>query len=562
MPVNIHGAEYPIKKIFSNDFVFSIPLYQRPYAWETEQAGELLEDLLAFMGETNDPIDELEPYFLGSIVLIKGDGPEADVVDGQQRLTTLTILLAALRSRIPEKYANAITPYLYEQGDPILGTSNRYRLKVRSLDAEFFQKHIEAEGAILKLADLKDALLPTDSQKNMRDNGLHFLKKLDELEENRRVRLVQFIIMRCFMVVVSTPDLDSAYRIFSVLNDRGMDLSHSDILKSELIGKVPEAQRAVYNSKWESKEVDLGREAFRNLFAHIRMIAVKRKPQKALLKEFGLYVLKKDTDPCEFIDNVLLPYAEAYDIIKNTNHVSTAGAEQVNDLLTWLNRINNADWVPSAILFYSTNKNNQAKLVKFFTDLERLAAGMMIYGTYATQRMERYGLLLNAIENGDDLYTPDSPLQLKPKEKSDILYELNGDLYQHRTFRLYVLLRLDAALSEGTASYNYPILTVEHILPQNPAANSKWLEWFPDAKEREGFTHQLGNLALLSRRKNSSASNYEFSHKKDQYFSTAGGVTPFVLTNQVIHQIAWTPEIIQQRQQQLVSCLKSLWRLD
>lgn len=87
-PVNIHGSEYPIKKVFSNDFVFTVPLYQRPFAWTTEHGGELLEDLIAFMGDGNESVDEIDPYFLGSVVLIKGDSPDAHIIDGQQRLTT------------------------------------------------------------------------------------------------------------------------------------------------------------------------------------------------------------------------------------------------------------------------------------------------------------------------------------------------------------------------------------------------------------------------------------------------------------------------------------------
>ncbi len=96
--VKIQATEYPIQKVFSNDFVFTIPLYQRPYAWTTEQAGELLQDLIVSLGDGNEPIDDINPYFLGSIVLIKADKPDAQVVDGQQRLSTLTILLSALRT--------------------------------------------------------------------------------------------------------------------------------------------------------------------------------------------------------------------------------------------------------------------------------------------------------------------------------------------------------------------------------------------------------------------------------------------------------------------------------
>jgi uncharacterized protein with ParB-like and HNH nuclease domain len=75
--MNIRGSEYPIKKIFSDDFVFTIPLYQRAYAWTTEESEELLQDLMRAMGSGEEPLEDLPPYFLGSIVLIKGDEPNA-----------------------------------------------------------------------------------------------------------------------------------------------------------------------------------------------------------------------------------------------------------------------------------------------------------------------------------------------------------------------------------------------------------------------------------------------------------------------------------------------------
>src|SRR5437764_2961102 len=141
--VNIQGQEYPIQKIFSDDFFFTIPLYQRPYAWTTEQAEELFDDLLIFAGDSREQIEELNPYFLGSIVLIKGEKPEALVVDGQQRLTTLTILLSTIRALVQTKFADALTPFLYQEGSLITGTSNRYRLRIRERDDEFFRQYIQ-----------------------------------------------------------------------------------------------------------------------------------------------------------------------------------------------------------------------------------------------------------------------------------------------------------------------------------------------------------------------------------------------------------------------------------
>jgi uncharacterized protein with ParB-like and HNH nuclease domain len=366
----IHGAEFPVRKIFSNDFNFNIPLYQRPYSWTTEQAGELVDDLISFIGsDTSVSIDNISPYFLGSIVLIKDEGlPDGEVVDGQQRLTTLTILLSALRHTITTaKFASAMTDYLYEEGNPLEGNPNRYRLTLRERDADFFRTHIQDEGEIVKLKSL-DAGQLSDSRQNIRGNALLYLDLLEKLPDEQRVRLAQFIVKNCLLVVVSTPDLDSAYRIFSILNDRGMDLSHSDILKSEIIGQIPPGEQENYNESWEDAEEQLGRDAFSDLFGHIRMIYRKQKGRESVLKEFREHVVKGVNNSKKLIDDVLIPFSDAFTTIQTAGYESTAGAEQVNQMLKWLNRIDNFDWVPSALLFLARNKSNPEKLFHFFSD--------------------------------------------------------------------------------------------------------------------------------------------------------------------------------------------------
>src|SRR5690242_16420558 len=96
--MTIHGSEYPVKKIFSDDFFFTIPRYQRPYSWTTEQSEELYQDLLRAIHDFKGPVEEVAPYFMGSILLIKDENPPSEIIDGQQRLTTLTMLLSAIRS--------------------------------------------------------------------------------------------------------------------------------------------------------------------------------------------------------------------------------------------------------------------------------------------------------------------------------------------------------------------------------------------------------------------------------------------------------------------------------
>ena len=106
--------------------------------------------------------------------------------------------------------------------------------------------------------------------------------------------------------------MTSAYRIFSVMNDRGLDLSVTDILKAEIIGDLSsESEQRTYANKWEDVEQELGRERFSSLFAHMRSVYAKAKQRRALQEEFREYVLKQHT-ATDFIDNVLDQYDDAY----------------------------------------------------------------------------------------------------------------------------------------------------------------------------------------------------------------------------------------------------------
>jgi hypothetical protein len=363
------------------------------------------------------------------------------------------------------------------------------------------------------------------------------------------------------LVVVSTPDFASAYRIFTVLNNRGLNLTHADILKAELIGRVQESAQSDYSRKWEDAEDLLGRDGFQDLFSHIRMLYRKTKLAGTVLQEFRDFILKDNVNAAKFIDEVVLTYADAYEVVTTASYLSATGADAVNALLRWLNKIDNVDWIPPAIWYLSRNLNDDASLRKFLADLERLAAGQMILRCNINERITRYARLLTSLENGLDLYSPDSPLQLTDAEKSDIATILNGNLYFEAKTRLYVLLRLDLVLAQGQAEYNYSTITVEHVLPQTPAADSVWVKWFPSEEIRDKYTQRIANLVLLTRKKNSEAQNYDFEDKKQKYFSSPKGVSTFALTSQVLNSHEWTPLLLDTRQTALTATLKTLWRL-
>ncbi|WP_426020764.1 DUF262 domain-containing protein [Brevundimonas sp. DWR2-3-1b1] len=560
MATSLTAHERRISQIFSNEYSFSIPGYQRPYAWGREQAQDLLDDLIGFMRGRTEPVLDMPPYFLGSIVLIKPDAsPDADVVDGQQRLTTLTLLLSAIRASVSAKDAADLTHLIYQEGAPILGTQDHFRLLLRPQDREFFQNYVQRAGGFAKLLTLEHQL--SDSQRRLRDNGRLFTDRIVTMSEEDRARLAQFIVTRCFLVVVSTPDLDSAYRIFSVMNSRGLDLSATDILKAEIIGAIPSEYRDTYTGKWETAEEDLGREAFVDLFSHVRMIYRKTKPQGTLLKEFQAHV-SADRDPRKLIDEIILPAARAYEELVDESYVSSQFAEEVNRHLKWLNRLEYSDWMPPALAYSVAHRGEPEAMRDFFADLERLAYAVTITRMGVNDRIERFSLLTGEIEAGADLTAQTSALQLTPAEKVEFYDRLGGPVYDTLPARVRstLLLRLDDLMSGGGATYDYPTVTVEHVLPQNPGAESAWTVWFPEPEARANWVHRLGNLALLTRKKNSGASNYEFDRKKDAYFAN-GGVSPFSLTTQVLGHETWTPSIVAARQLALVGRLADHWRL-
>lgn len=562
MTHTLSAKEQALSKVFSDDYVFTIPGYQRPYAWGEEQAQELLDDLLGALRDAPESLSESMPYFLGSIVLIKREAvPDSTVVDGQQRLTTLTLLLSAIRATVQDpSVRGSITKCIYEKGDVVFATQARYRLSLRERDRDFFREHVQHESRLTALAEL-NAPLP-DAQSRLRANARLFIGELARLDQAELIRLVQFVVTRCFLVVVSTPDLDSAYRIFGVLNSRGLDLSATDILKAEIIGALPDSLRDDYTKRWEDQEEELGRSRFGELFSHIRMVYRKAKPQGTLLKEFRTHV-SLAAQPQTFMDKLLVPMAKAYAVICDADYASPELAEAVNNHLRWLNRLEFKDWVAPALVFYIRHYNEPRALLAFFRDLERLAYSMLVRKVGINGRIERFSRLTEAVESGDDLTAEISTLQLSPVEQDETYSALNGPLYEtHSSKALAVLLlRLDALLSDGSASYRHDVVSVEHVLPQQPASGSKWREWVAEPAQHQYWVHRLGNLALLSRRKNSSARNYEFGKKKAAYF-TKGGVCSFALTTQVLQHDVWTIDVISQRQRSLLDELEKAWRLE
>jgi hypothetical protein len=555
----LKAAEIPLGKLFSNDFDFVIPEYQRPYTWGTDETMQLLSDLQSALERDTD-----EPYFLGSVVLVKEEGDtKSEVIDGQQRLTTLSLILGVLRDLVDNpNMSRAIHEFLekpaVEWDDDQPATP---RLALRPRDKRFFNEYVQTVDGTAQLVDISNNVTETDSQRAIRDNAKALRAELEGWDQEQLKALFKMMGARTFMVTVSTPDLNSAYRIFSVMNSRGMPLAPPDIFKSQVIGAIPDSDKQHYADLWEKLEEDLGRDEFANLFLYIRAVSSQTRAVRSLLTEFPEQVLNKyllADDGKGFIKEVLEPYARA-DVRLNSADFAGADWAGVNAWLKRLGQLDNDDWRPVALWALKHHGDDPVFLEAFLQKLERLAASMLLRRLYATPRAQRYMELLSQLVEGTGIDSP--AFELSDREKEESIHTLDGELYTYTRIRKYVLLRLDSALANDPgASYDHNLITVEHVLPQTPSEGSDWLQDFTE-DEREYWTHRLGNLLLLNRRKNSQAQNYDFEKKKEAYFTSNSGVAVFALTTQVLQEPVWTPEVIERRQADLKALLIKEWQL-
>lgn len=561
----IEGKALPLAKVFSSDFQYSIPDYQRPYSWEEEHVKQLFDDLYEFYKQKTD-----ESYFLGSIVVIKKNPqPQADVVDGQQRLTSLIMLIAALTHFLSDENKADAKEYLQQPAKKSQNLAAQPRLTLRQRDRDFFRKYIQD----LEFDELKRLTIgqycKNDAQKNIVRNARVLLDCIQDKIHNDNADVfdfLTFLVQKCCLVVVSTPSQKSAFRIFSVMNNRGLDLLPSDILKADIIGKIHD-RKDEYAQKWEDLEQELGRDRFNELFAHIRMIKLKNKAQRSILEELQELVLPKIASIPEFINNELSSYVLAFLALKNGNYRADDNQPEINKYIYWLNQVSFSEWLPAAILFLH-QKPDAHQSVKFFRHLEILTSYLHLSAKYAGKRIERYGSILKDLQDNPRQCSPN--LFLSDVEKQSFRELLDGNIYNGLTAvrRNYLILRLDAMISDGAANYKNAsgLLTIEHVLPQTIDDNSQWRQWW--RKDEDGgdiqhqtWLHRLANLIPLNKGRNSAASNWDFAKKKEKYFSGNKNVSSYALASKVLQKNEWTPEVVEARQKELLDCLYRNWLL-
>ncbi len=295
-------------------------------------------------------------------------------------------------------------------------------------------------------------------------------------------------------------------------------------------------------------ENDLGSDDFENLVSFIRTIVIKDKPKEDILKEFNnlIFSTGKLRRGKDFIDYVQ-SYRTIYQRVILDKEVelgsNTVAFKNLINIMTDFLQSN--EWMPELLYYFKKFSTN--KLYEFLVLLENKFVADWVIAYTPTKRTVNLNAILKDIEQAktaEDVLKSDS---LK-YDKNALINELEKDIYGKRHAK-YILLKLEYLETEQINVKNYGTISVEHVLPQNPKENSKWLENF-NIENRKSLTNKLCNLILLSNKKNSQASNLDFDEKKRKYLS--GRLTDLVRSQQVLSYNEWTPQVLKQRQEKII----------
>jgi len=555
MGKEIESNKIILKELFEK-FWFSIPEYQRPYVWTPDNVNDLLEDL--WFAYENSPEDE---YFVGSLVLKKvtqSSFEEYEVLDGQQRLTTFALLFVILKSLTKDNLLkDTLSKKLFQQENPYDNIPERPRIvyRIRGDSDKFLREFIQNGNKRLEEKDV--------SIKNM-INAIETIEKFFKNKSNIE-DFAKFLLNKVVFIYVATEDREDAFRLFTILNNRGIPLTNADILKATNIGEIEKSGNKKlaeeYAKKWEDIQNELG-DDFDRFLEFIRTILVKEKARKSLLEEFEEKIYKKGKlAKGEATINLLNKYYGIYtkiiDFSPSDNPLTKKSIHENNEYKNLITIMKTAlpstDWVPPLLHFYS--KFGDEFLLAFLKKLEfKFSNDWILYFT-PTQRIENMNRILKKIDNANFPEEVLNDANIFEVSINDLRSILSGDIYGKR-FAKYVLLKYEYLIQDNSRYEGPPnFISVEHVLPQNPPENSKWREWFTD-EEIEQYKHKIGNLVLLNRRKNSSLSNLDFDKKKERYFK--GSISTFLSINYIMQKTEWRKEDIENRTNDMINRLTSV----
>ena len=532
-----------------------VPIYQRPFAWEEKQIEELLNDIKESINE--------EEYFLGTIVLTKiQELNRLEIVDGQQRISTIAIFFAALKMNLSdEKSSNKIQEDYLSEYD-IREGENIPKLELNQQDNNFFREYI-----INRNTEYPDKIESHRRIKRAFDVSENFIDKLLKSNNNDPNVLYdwkEFIDEKLKIVLIIVPSEANAFTIFETLNDRGLELAQIDLLKNYLYSKagsrrLKEAQNSwvELTSKIESSENEgLVLTYIKHHWASQHgFVRVKNKELYSNIKKG----IKNTTQVITFI-NTLKNDVDIYLAILNHNNSYWNDYDnKCKEYIATLNYFGLEQYRPLLLaIIKKFNKVEVTKSLKLILSwlIRNLITGSLGGGTleqtYANKAKEVFS---GKIDNTSKLL--ESLKDLIPQDRDFKERFRISTVSKHKYARYYLQAIENYHRGQDNpellVNTNPDSVNLEHILPEKPA--DSW----PNFTEEEinSYVKRVGNLTLMKTRENSEFKSAPFSEKKKKYKESE-----IWITSTLASYDDWAIESINKRQNDLSELAVKTWSLE
>ena len=564
---NFNTKNDTYRKLMGNGLTYRIPRFQRDYSWTEEEWEDLWLDILGTIKPGGEPA-----HYMGYLVLQSENDKVFDVIDGQQRLTTLSLIALAvlkdLQRLIDEKKGADRNKQRLDQIrqtyigylDPVTLVS-RSKLVLNRNNDNYFQTYIVPLGH-LPVRGFRA------SEHSLRKAFEWFEKRIPEYAAKaggeEGVALAQFVESmsdKLFFTVITVTDELSAYKVFETLNARGVRLSATDLLKNYLFSVLHrdgqhEHELKFLENRWEAMVGRLGSESFPDF------LRVHWNSRFSFLRQTELFkTIRGKISTRDAVFDLIRQMEEDMDAYMaltqpEASPWSPALKQHATDLRMFSVR------QPFPLLMASRRAFADAAFETVLRACVMISFRYNVIGSQPTNEQERVynavaerisgkqltdaGAVLTAMSS---VYPGDDAFRAAFAEKS-----IRTTQSRNKRVVRYILCALERRLTETALDFDSDSFNLEHILPENPEAG--WDAFSDD--EVEALVYRIGNLTLLSKGANKDLGNAPYAVKKPVYAGSSFGVTRKIAEDNA----DWNPERLAARQNWMANQATAVWRID
>ena len=551
-------------ELIGNGKLYRVPPYQRDYSWSKEQWEDLWNDIVELR------LRREERHYMGALVVEGKSDREFLVIDGQQRLATLSLFALAVIDRLKAMAGQGIDAdanrergrelrnrFIGEKDPASLTESTR--LYLNETDNPFYQDY---------LVQLREPLNPRGLPKSNRrlwECFLYFrecLKPADGLQSDGRgvASLLSETLARQFLFILITVDDElNAYTVFETLNARGLELTTTDLLKNYLFSRVNvAADLEALQRRWRSLVATVEQARFPEFLRYHMLCELPRVRSRRL---FNLVRERTKTTQDVFrLLEELERRAELFAAVSDPNHSYWMELPEAKTFIRELNLFGIRQAMPLLFAAWESLREDFVRILKL---VSAISFRYSVIGRLNTNALEPvYHGAAKAVLDGRAAGPAEVFERLEPiyvddlKMRQDFALLSVGTRGRRKKLAKYILARLEEDVAGRACDPDTDPGTIEHILPENPA--EAWGEVF--APERwEASAYRLGNLTLLESGTNRTVGNASYIDKCAAYEKSG-----YALTKQIPKMAPeqWTPELVDERQRQLASRAVHLWKSD